>query len=641
MPNGPDIIPDHASADAALPPKLTALAELGVLTLAPSPSACAARLLEEAGSELAPLPCAHTPSGHHALLGHYDERYRTPFPGSTRPLFGTYTPETPLAELTRQTRLFLLLGAGESEAYRTLTAAGSEAVVIVLEPDPARLAAFLAPYPVKELAQGRTFFLCGEPEDLKPQLAELFTAQVFAAGYPVFLERRGQHGEADPEALAARFADVIEYIECLHYRQTVYPISGHDLVRSHPLRDVRRGVYYDQQKHVYENLADFVERPDIGQFKDALQGQTAMVVAAGPALDQKIELIRANRERVALICVNNGLRTLLTHGIVPDVVVIVDSSVIVERSFAELPEPERLAETLLVAHCFASTGGGVFNRLAFYGNCLPDAFPGTHFLPWHGSVLTTAVSLAAHLGCAECALAGAQLGSDHEVHLGYTRSSVHHTAEVARQLSPPPAHARLYPARDGLGRPLYTNPNFLDVAHWIRLFIAASPMRVVNTSAASLVHGANIRLDEDYLADQPEGAARELLTALPTRRKASRTMARAQAAKAMDFAEAELTRCRQAARLAREASRASAPDEGFLRLFQQFEQDNTSYLVQRFADFDNAAFHAAVFAGEDGTAQFEALRMYFSYVAEMYTEFSETIEPRLARLRTLAQAAAL
>ena len=67
--------------------------------------------------------------------------------------------------------------------------------------------------------------------------------------------------------------------------------------------------------------------------------------------------------------------------------------------------------TILVGHCLSDLGGDRFRQKYLFGSFLPQIFGERDNLRLHGSVISTAFSLARHLGCARCVLVGAQLAS--------------------------------------------------------------------------------------------------------------------------------------------------------------------------------------------------------------------------------------
>ena len=56
------------------------------------------------------------------------------------------------------------------------------------------------------------------------------------------------------------------------------------------------------------------------------EGQTALIVAAGPSLNENIEKIKSNREKFVIFAVNKVLRTLLSNDIIPDFLVCLDAA---------------------------------------------------------------------------------------------------------------------------------------------------------------------------------------------------------------------------------------------------------------------------------------------------------------------------
>ncbi len=54
-------------------------------------------------------------------------------------------------------------------------------------------------------------------------------------------------------------------------------------------------------------------------------GQTALIIAAGPSLNEDIEKIKANRDKFVIFAVNKVLKTLYDNGITPDFLVCLDA----------------------------------------------------------------------------------------------------------------------------------------------------------------------------------------------------------------------------------------------------------------------------------------------------------------------------
>lgn len=64
---------------------------------------------------------------------------------------------------------------------------------------------------------------------------------------------------------------------------------------------------------------------NLSDLEGKFAGQTALIVAAGPSLNENIEKIKANREKFVVFAVNKVLKTLAENGITPDFLVCLDA----------------------------------------------------------------------------------------------------------------------------------------------------------------------------------------------------------------------------------------------------------------------------------------------------------------------------
>ncbi len=480
---------------------------------------------------------------------------------------------------------------------------------------PTRLA--VAATPVRLARNAR--LLLGRPEDFRPGFAEAVGAEIFAAGFPVCYALPGF-------APRERLLELAEAVEVLFYRHRLYGLSGQANARGLPVRPMTRGMFYDQQRHFYDNAPAFLRLPDLHPLRRAFVGETAVIVAAGPDLPERMEYLRRVRNDAVLIAVNNALRTLVAAGVHPHFVVANDNSLATGRSWEGLP---LLRDVALVAHCLTDLGRGVFERAYLFGNCEPEIFGQRAGLRLYGSVLTTALSLARHMGCVRCVLAGAQLCSRDPWRLGYARGSVHE-AEVSAARPLTGAWPQLVPVRDMAGETRYTTLNFLDVAHWLREDIRASGVPCVSLTRETILHGPGVGY-EPNCAIEPTGRLPRLLARLAS----DATTPHVDRRLALAMLGGELRRWEAVAGAAPHVLRASGP--AFLdaagRLFECFERDNTSYLAQRFADFDNARFHALTLAeGVTPESREAGLRYYLDYVGRMAAEFVGLLRARIAEI---------
>src|SRR5471030_316510 len=76
----------------------------------------------------------------------------------------------------------------------------------------------------------------------------------------------------------------------------------------------------------YKRIEELIEK-----HRDAKK--TYIVVAAGPSLDQELDLLKENRDKFKIISVGSALRALMNKEIRPDVIVIIDGKEIVKKQF--------------------------------------------------------------------------------------------------------------------------------------------------------------------------------------------------------------------------------------------------------------------------------------------------------------------
>lgn len=591
--------------------KLTVLQRLGVLIHSDWPAPEAAAPVTDRGRE-------HRCSAHVPSWAYLPPELARPYDASlsTRPLFSEVTAGAELPELLEQTGFFVLIGAASTPTFEALER-NEKVVKLVFEPEPEAFARFLQGREARHLARSKTFFFVGAPETWPASLFALLPPALCESGFPVFLIQEGL-AERMPEYLAS----LIETIEIFYFRNRIYSIEGQANRRGLPLRNLKRGLLYDQLQHFLENLAAHATAGTMDDLRGRCVGSAAYCIAAGPDLDEKIELLRENRDKAILISVNNALRVLLKHGIEPHFAVINDTSIDAGKAFDGLPHG---LSTILVAHSLANAGGGRFRRVYFFGDFMDHLLGKRGNLKLHGSVVTTAFSLALLLGCNPCALVGAQLASPHPFTFSYSRDSRYGNGA---QIETPPLTGRypqLYPCRAAHGGTMYTTLNFRDASLWFLEYIAEAAARgidVVNTTADTLIHGRRTRIDPRFVPPRPVDS-QALVENLPC------SPPPMNAEDILSFLGAEIATWgsvrAEAQALAKSLERAAeaepaAQDKLLTRAAERvayFDGNTVSYLLQRFEDFDNARFHRLFFSSQEKKVRFEGAFYYFSYLRRM------------------------
>ncbi|NDV20656.1 DUF115 domain-containing protein [Pseudodesulfovibrio sp. JC047] len=576
--------------------KIAALVELGIL--------CRGDSVEQAGegsSDAGP----HGPSGHTPVCVYENPMYQYPYEDPARRAFSVFSAKMSVETAMEQTRLVVFLGAADSPQLRACLA-DAKTVVVLFEPDERVLVHCVDSMGLAALNIENFFCFTGDPVSLSPALQDLLPGALFRMGTPAFfLTDRIRH-EHGPWAEA-----VIEYLEILHYRYVVYPLSGQAFARSRPMRTIKHELMYDQQLHAYENVVDCTVSPSISALKNRAVNGGAILVAAGPDLPESFEYIRKNRDNALIICVNNAVKPLVEAGIHPHFVVINDTSIDSGRVFKEIP---RLPDTILVGYCLSDLGGDTFGRKFLFGSFASPVFETREMFRLHGSVISTAFALARHLGCTSCALVGAQLVSSDPWGLQYARGTL--KDEIMAQEKPLiNRYPQLYPVKTVFGEQLYTTINFRDAALWLAETIRMSGVACWNTSRSSILYGPGIEHDPE-----PD------LGTTPVRRvmaEAFRVASpRVDREKVRHFVQRETALWRSIRKAVTMVLADSGPlfEAKGLAILAHFDATNVTYLVQRYNDFNNAIFHRQVF-GSDTTSRESGLRSYFEYVRSM----SETL----------------
>ncbi|BCS89171.1 6-hydroxymethylpterin diphosphokinase MptE-like protein [Pseudodesulfovibrio sediminis] len=581
--------------------KIAALVELGIL--------CRGEPVEVHGDGALDTG-PHTISAHNQLCRFENPGFQFPFADSDSPTYTFFPPETTMHQAVEATRLVVLLGAADSPEMRACLK-NQQLIVVVFEPDDRALVNFLESVKLAGLNRQNFFCFTGNPYSFNPALQDLLPPDMFRQGTPVFLVT-----ERISRLYGDWAAEVIEYLEVLHYRHAIYGISGQSFARSRPVRNISRGLLHDQQVHAFENIGDYLRFPPIAHLTDRFIGHTAILVAAGPDLSSKFEFIRRNRDRAVIICVNNAVKPLVEAGIHPHFVIINDTSIASGAVFRHIPV---LPETILVGHALSDLGGDHFGQKYLFGSFLPELFGAREMIKLHGSVISTAFGLAVHLGCARAVLVGAQLASENPWGLGYAKGTVKEEHGVSEK----PLinrHPQLYPVTAPSGKQLYTTINFRDAALWLAEVVRLSGMTCINTSADSILYGQEIVHDPMPVLPEADVATpmEALFEADPP------TVERQPVLRYLNHEEQKWVSIRDAARVVLGEEGDMLIAKG-MAVLEQLDQNGVTSLVERFDDFRNTLFHEKVFEGSASDRQ-EGLRYYFKHIFRMSQEFLTLID---------------
>jgi 6-hydroxymethylpterin diphosphokinase MptE-like protein/VCBS repeat protein len=253
------------------------------------------------------------------------------------------------------------------------------------------------------------------------------------------------------------------------------------------------------------NLPAIVAEGDVAALADVFAGTPAIVVGAGPSLDDNLESLQAIAGRAVIIAVDTTLRPLLAAGIRPHLVVALDPSELNATNLLGIADTEG---SWLVSE--GSIDPRVFPEFA--GRAFTFKISDHHPWPWlrahgsdrgtlraWGSVLTSAFDLACHMGCDPMVFAGADLAYTNE--LLYCRNTIFegdraHLTGVAERAEAFREGLRLRKtckAPDLRGIPVLTTPLLVQFRDWlVSRSEALDQRRILNATGAGILHGGRI-----------------------------------------------------------------------------------------------------------------------------------------------------
>ncbi len=95
------------------------------------------------------------------------------------------------------------------------------------------------------------------------------------------------------------------------------------------------------QQNILTNIPEIIKNPGIKNLFGKFKNNPVICVAAGPSLKKNIHLLKKVKNKALIICVDAALKTMLHHGIKPDIVVSIDYGRGVRNLFGETMQDTR------------------------------------------------------------------------------------------------------------------------------------------------------------------------------------------------------------------------------------------------------------------------------------------------------------
>jgi hypothetical protein len=166
----------------------------------------------------------------------------------------------------------------------------------------------------------------------------------------------------------------------------------------------------------FKNLNNAINSPVVGGFFGKFKNTPAVLVSAGPSLEKNIHLLKDLKDKALIICSGSSIRAMVRNGILPHILVAVDSSEVNGQVFDDLD----LRDIYLVHNCrfwYKSAARFAGRQILFKidDEGIPELFIAQNRgmeignLQSGFSVSHTSLDLAARLGCEPIIMIGQDL----------------------------------------------------------------------------------------------------------------------------------------------------------------------------------------------------------------------------------------
>ena len=255
------------------------------------------------------------------------------------------------------------------------------------------------------------------------------------------------------------------------------------------------------------NLAVIGREGNVASLDGLFRGRPALVVGAGPSLDDNLPALAALQERAVIIGVDTTLRPLIAGGVRPHIIVAVDPAPL---NAQHLTGVEGLTDIWLAAEVslHPSVFGGFAGRTFVFKVSNHEPWPWLRtagcdrgLLRTWGSVVTPAFDLALRMGCDPIIFAGLDLS--YPVRRPYCANTVFDQTwseaialyGCTREQLVDDYFKRVGDLQraDLTGAPVLTSPHLVSFRDWLVEQTASdTSRRFINATGAGILHGARI-----------------------------------------------------------------------------------------------------------------------------------------------------
>ena len=225
----------------------------------------------------------------------------------------------------------------------------------------------------------------------------------------------------------------------------------------------------------------------LSDLEDKFNGQTALIAAAGPSLNDNITKVQANRDKFVIFAVNKVVKYLLQNGITPDFVVCLDARNMA-KTLGSLGEHLARVNCIMDIRSDRSLFNIGFSRVFlnfsetdFFMKKLAKYNDFVRFYESGGSASTLALTAAVKMGFERIILSG--------LDLAFKDNVIYSTGEVMKRISPEEIQVdsvkkTLVRVRSVDNTPVYTRSDYeVFIHHFAELIKQLNYHEIYNTTS--------------------------------------------------------------------------------------------------------------------------------------------------------------
>lgn len=212
---------------------------------------------------------------------------------------------------------------------------------------------------------------------------------------------------------------IIKNKELLIMSQKVYDICKSKIVDVNTIAKFSRTWLHNTLSNIiYVNNSNSYLLSDL---ENKFKGQTALVAAAGPSLNDNIDKIKANRGKLVIFAVNKVAKYLVSKGIIPDFVVCLDAKNM-QRTLGEVSQSLNSVNCITDIRTDCSIQNFGFKKVFYNFNDsdmmskkIAQYNPAIKLYETGGSASTFALAAACNMGFSKIIMAGIDLAFKDDV----------------------------------------------------------------------------------------------------------------------------------------------------------------------------------------------------------------------------------